>query len=92
MGAVPEPSQQQAADVGQLREALQGLPPAAAEAILRHVSGCNQALQKAHTEQRMLSRSLAAVSAQLAALPQLQVMHPMPFLTCQLRLYQHTYW
>ena len=69
----PGPSQQQAPDLGQLRDALQSLPPAVAEALLRYIGFNDEALQKAETERRLMARSLAATQAQLAALPQLQV-------------------
>lgn len=68
-----EPSQQRAAELLQLRDALQSLPPSVAEAISRHVSCTNEALQKAESERRVMARSLSAAHSQLAVLPQLQV-------------------
>ena len=68
-----ENSQQRAADLLQLRDALQTLPPSVAEAISRHVSCTNEALQKAEAERRMMARSLSAAQTQLAVLPQIQV-------------------
>ncbi len=66
-------SQQRASELFLLREALQSLPPGVAEAISRHVSCTNEALQKAEAERRGLMRSLTAAQAQLAHLPQMQV-------------------
>lgn len=66
-------SQQRASELFLLREALQSLPPGVAEAISRHVSCTNEALQKAEAERRSLMRSLTAAQAQLAHLPQMQV-------------------
>lgn len=68
-----ESSQQRAAELLQLRDALQSLPPSVAEAISRHVSCTNEALQKAESERRVMARSLSAAHSQLAVLPQLQV-------------------
>lgn len=68
-----EPSQQRTAELLQLRDALQSLPPSVAEAISRHVSCTNEALQKAESERRVMARSLSAAHSQLAVLPQLQV-------------------
>ncbi|DBA93101.1 TPA: hypothetical protein ACH3X2_003422 [Trebouxia sp. C0005] len=65
-------SQQRASELFLLREALQSLPPSVAEAISRHVSCTNEALQKAEAERRGLMRSLTAAQAQLAHLPQIQ--------------------
>ena len=69
----PENSQQRAAELLQLRDALQSLPPSVADAISRHVSCTNEALQKAESERRAMARSLSAAHSQLATLPQLQV-------------------
>ncbi|KAL3150536.1 hypothetical protein ABBQ32_000352 [Trebouxia sp. C0010 RCD-2024] len=69
----PEYSQQRASELVQLRDALQSLPPSVAEAINRHVSCTNEALQKAESERRAMARSLSAAHNQLAVLPQLQV-------------------
>ncbi len=66
-------SQQRASELFLLREALQSLPPSVADAISRHVSCTNEALQKAESERRGLMRSLTAAQAQLAHLPQMQV-------------------
>ena len=71
----PEPTQQRAAELLQLRDALQSLPASVADAISRHVSNTNEALQKAEAERRMLARSLSAAQSQLAVMPQLQVTH-----------------
>ena len=68
-----ETSQQRATELIQLRDALQSLPPSVAEAISRHVSCTNEALQKAESERRVMARSLSAAHSQLAVLPQLQV-------------------
>lgn len=65
--------QQHASNLLQLREALQTLPPSFAEAISRHVSCTNEALQKAEAERRVMMRSLNAAQSQLAVLPQMQV-------------------
>ncbi|DBA79211.1 TPA: hypothetical protein ACH3X1_009027 [Trebouxia sp. C0004] len=65
-------SQQRASELFLLREALQSLPPSVAEAISRHVSCTNEALQKAEAERRSLMRSLTAAQAQLTHLPQMQ--------------------
>ena len=69
----PETSQQRAVELLQLRDALQSLPPSVAEAISRHVSCTNEALQKAESERRVMAQSLSAAHSQLALLPQLQV-------------------
>lgn len=68
-----ESSQQRATELLQLRDALQSLPPSVAEAISRHVSCTNEALQKAESERRVMARSLSAAHSQLTILPQLQV-------------------
>ena len=68
-----ETSQQRAGELLQLRDALQSLPPSVAEAISRHVSCTNEALQRAESERRAMARSLSAAHSQLALLPQLQV-------------------
>ena len=68
-------SQQRASELFLLREALQSLSPSVAEAIARHVSCTNEALQKAEAERRSLMRSLTAAQVQLAHLPQMQVYH-----------------
>ncbi len=81
-----ESSNQRAADLLQLREALQTLPPSFAEAISRHVSCTNEALQKAEAERRAMMRSLTAAQSQLATLPQMQVCLltvPLAHLACQ---------
>ena len=65
--------QSPASDLLQLRDALQTLPPSVAEAISRHVSCTNEALQKAEAERRAMMSSLADAQSQLAVLPQLQV-------------------
>lgn len=75
--------QQSAADLLQLREALQSLPPSVAEAISRHVSRTNEALQKAEAERRAMMRSLTAAQTQLANLPQIQVGTALSYLIVQ---------
>lgn len=69
---VSDSGAQRAAELLQLREAMQSLPPSVAEAISRHVSCTNEALQKAEAERRAMMRSLTAAQSQLANLPQIQ--------------------
>ena len=89
-------SQQRASELFQLREALQSLPPSVAEAISRHFSCTNEALQKAEDERLGLMRSLTAAQAQLAHLPQMQVYHKVgvdvPSLPVLAHLQQFCHW